>query len=202
MSHRRWNRLGAGVLGCLLVGTVASAQSQSEPLVIFDFEDSMQDWAIPDWAKEKEEDVGRVLSLSQEIASSGVGSLQLLADFPGEIWTGAYIEVFMHVTDWTPFSTMSIDVYLPPDAPTGLDARWILTVGDQWTWTEMNRSIPLTPGEWTTISVGLKPGSMDWKFFPDDNFRASVKKIGVRIESNKDPVYQGSVFVDNIRLAE
>jgi len=200
MSHRRWNRLGAGVLGCLLVGTVASAQSQSEPLVIFDFEDSMQDWAIPDWAKEKEEDVGRVLSLSQEIASSGVGSLQLLADFPGEIWTGAYIEVFMHVTDWTPFSTMSIDVYLPPDAPTGLDARWILTVGDQWTWTEMNRAITLEPGKWTTVTANLKPGSLDWKFFPDDNFRRDIRKVGFRVESNHKPVYSGPVYFDNIRL--
>ncbi len=123
-------------------------------------------------------------------------------DFPGERWTGAYIEHACQVTDWTSFGALSVSVYLPAVAPSGLTGRLILTVGDDWRWTEMNRALPLTPGEWTTITANLTPTSMDWKFFPDGQFRQRVDKIGLRIESNRGPTYSGPVFVDNIRLAE
>lgn len=191
------------IIGTWLIGlSLTAAPVGATEIVIYGFEGSPEGWVIPDWAKASADYVAQDFTVSQSQAGEGQHALELHADFPGGRWTGAYIEREVEVTDWMPFGRLSADVFVPADAPQGLTGKLILTVGDQWTWTEMNRSIPLTPGEWTTISVGLKPGSMDWKFFPDDNFRASVKKIGVRIESNKDPVYQGSVFVDNIRLAE
>ena len=192
---------GVGAVALVVLGLASGVSAQdAEPLTVFDFEGSLQDWAIPDWAKEKPEDVGRVLSTSQEVASHGKESLQLLADFPGETWTGAYIEVFMHVSDWSQFGTVSVDAYLPPTAPAGLAARFILTVGEQWTWTEMNRALPLEPGKWTTITANLKPGSLDWKFFPTDAFRKDIRKVGIRVESDKKPAYSGPIYFDNIRL--
>ena len=192
-----WRGLGALAVALVLGGSAAVA---GEPLTVYDFEEGLQDWSIPDWAKEKEEDVGRVLSHSTEVASHGKGSMQLLADFPGGTWTGSYVEVFMYVTDWSQFSTVSADVYLPPNAPTGLQGRFILTVSDQWTWTEMNRALRLEPGKWTTITANLKPGSLDWKFFPTDEFRKDIRKVGFRIESDKKPSYSGPIYIDNIRL--
>jgi hypothetical protein len=192
-------RTGLGALAAALV-LGASAAAQGEPLTIYDFEEGLQEWAIPDWAKEKEDDVGRVLSQSTETASRGKGSMQLLADFPGGVWTGAYVEVFMYVTDWSQFSAISVDVYLPPNAPTGLAGRIILTVGDQWTWTDMNRAVKLEPGKWTTITANLKPGSLDWKFFPTEAFRKDIRKVGFRVESDKKPAYSGPIYIDNIRL--
>jgi hypothetical protein len=93
-----------------------------------------------------------------------------------------------------------VDVYLPYNAPPGLKGRIILTVGEQWTWTEMNRGVALKPGQWTTVTAHLKPGSMDWKFFPDEQFRRDVRKIGIRIESDKTPTYRGPIFIDSVRL--
>lgn len=182
----------------LTIGPIVSAQEQG--LVIFDFEDNPQEWAIPDWATEGDGYVAETIEISQDVASHGAGSLQILAHFPGEKWTGAYVEVMMRVTDWGQFGAVATDVFLPPNAPRGLESRFILSVGDKWEWTEMNRAIPLEPGKWTTVSANLKPGSLDWKFFPTDMFRKDIRKVGIRIESNKRPVYSGPIYVDNIRL--
>jgi hypothetical protein len=172
-----------------------------EALVIFDFEGSLQEWAIPEWAKTSADYVGKDLLPSQDFASHGSGSMQLLVDFPGGgKWTGAYTELDMYVTDWTPFSAFAVDLYLPYNAPRGLQGRIILTVGEKWEWTEMNRAYPLEVGKWTTVKVNLKPGSLDWKFFPEEGFRKDVRKIGLRIESNREPTYQGPVFIDHVRL--
>jgi len=94
----------------------------------------------------------------------------------------------MGVTDWT-------------DAPRGLRARLILTVGDDWKWSESNKALRLTPGEWTVIKVSLLADSLDWRRFITDEFRSDVKKIGLRIESNGVP-YEGSIFIDNITLSD
>jgi hypothetical protein len=199
MNSMRW------VTAILLMGGVAAAAPASvtaEEIVIYGFEGSPEGWAIPDWAKSSADYVGQECLVSQEKAGEGRSALEVRADFPGERWTGVYVEREVEVTDWTPFGTLAVDVYLPPTAPEGLQGKLILTVGEEWTWTEMNQTVPLAPGTWTTLSANLKPGSMDWKFFPDEKFRGNVRKVGVRIESDKAPVYRGSVFLDNIRLSE
>ena len=179
----------------------AAPEPAGEALVMFDFErNNLEEWAIPDWAKEKPDNAGKDLVASTDFASHGQGSAQLMAEFPGRAWSGAYLERMMYVTDWSQFRAIAADIYLPYNVPEGLGARIILTVGEDWTWTEMNRTIPLKPDQWTTVTANLKPGSLDWKFFPDDAFRRDVRKIGIRIEANGPPAYTGPVFVDNIRL--
>ncbi len=198
-----WAGCVGGWLIGLLVGalTLPSAFASTE-IVIYGFEGSLEGWAIPDWAKASSDYVGEACRVSQTVADEGQQALELLTAFPGERWTGVYVERQVEVTDWSPFSRLKLDLYLPAEAPSGLGARVILTVGEQWVWTEMNRTIPLVPGQWTTVTVNLKPGSLDWKFFPDERFRQDVRKLGIRIESNRDPAYRGSVFLDNVRLAE
>jgi hypothetical protein len=67
----------------------------------------------------------------------------------------------------------------------------------------MSRSVPLVPGQWVTVSGSLEDGSMDWKRAEVNSaFRSDVRKIVVRIESNKRPVYSGPVYIDNIRLGK
>ncbi len=184
-----------------VMGVALAACAEDGALVIFDFEDTTQGWAIPEWALTSADYVGKALGASQQVASQGKGAVELTAEFPGGgRWTGAYAEIEMHVTDWTQFTAVAVDLYVPADAPAGLRGRIILTVGPDWTWTEMNRGIPLVPGQWTTVTANLKPGSMDWKFFPEDAFRGDVRKVGIRLESDKKPAYAGSVFFDTVRL--
>ena len=184
--------------GCWLL----AADVRAAEIVIYDFEDTLEGWTIPDWAQVSADYVGKELSVSTDKAEAGRSAMKLWAAFPGGRWTGAYVERQCEVTDWTPFGRLAVSVYVPAMAPVGLTGRIILTVGDQWTWTEMNRAIPLTPGQWTTLAANLTPESMDWKFLPDGQFRRRVDKIGVRIESDHGPAYSGPVFLDHVRLAE
>lgn len=187
-------------VGCAPV-VWADEQAASQNLMIFDFEGTAQEWDIPDWAKTSADYVGRSLSLSDDHASHGKTALDLHGEFPGAgKWTAAYVEREMNVNDWSMFQAIAVDVYLPANAPNGLKGRVILTIGENWQWTEQNRAVELTPGAWTTLTANFAPGSVDWKFFPDESFRKDVKKIGIRIESNKEPAYSGSVFVDHVRL--
>ena len=93
-----------------------------------------------------------------------------------------------------------MDVTLPPEAPAGLKAKLILTVGEEWEWTEMRRSIQLSPGQTTTITANLAAGSEDWKRTEvTDSFRKDVRKLAIRLESNK-PAFSGTFTIDNVRL--
>jgi len=199
MRVTAWRVWGAVGIVPLLIGPAVLAQEKE--LVIFDFEGDLQEWSIPAWAQAAADHVGSNLSPSQDFVSHGKGSLQLDVDFPGQgQWTAAYIEREMYVTDWSPFGAIAVDVYLPYHVLKGLKGRIILTVGEKWEWAEMNRAIPLKPDQWTTITANLKPGSLDWKFFPEEGFRKDVRKVGIRIESDREPAYRGLVFIDTVRL--
>lgn len=196
---RGWKHRGGLLFGCVFSVMVATEAAE---IVVYGFEGGLDGWAIPDWARTSGDYVARQVSVSQEYPEEGQSSLKLQTEFPGDRWAGAYVEREVEVTDWGAFGYVAVSIYLPADAPSGLQGRIILTVGEKWQWTEMNRGVPLEPGQWTTITADLKPGSMDWKFFPDEAFRKDVRKLGVRIESNQRPAYQGPVFLDHVRVGE
>ncbi|MFQ5953139.1 MAG: glycan-binding surface protein [Candidatus Omnitrophota bacterium] len=186
------------VVGLLFAGTSGHAQEE----VLFNFEDGLQGWEIPDWAYEKPDHVQQEIMVSDEYASEGDQSLEIMTDFPGGRWTGAIIEI-MQYFDWTDYGKIACDIYIPEGAPVGLKGKMILTVGDSWKWVEMSRSFPLKPGQWVTMSADLKPGSIDWRRVQvDDAFRQDVRKIDIRVESNNKPAYTGPIYVDNIRVTE
>ena len=179
-----------------------STFAQAEEKVVFGFEKDAQGWEIPEWALEQEDHVAKTVEQSKDVANEGAGALKVAASFPGKMWTAALIENFEYF-DWTPYKDISCDIYIPKDAPAGLKAKIILTVGENWKFTEMARSIPLVPGQWVTISANLLPGSEDWKkTVVDENFRKDVRKIAIRVESNKQPVYNGPIYIDNVKLTK
>ena len=174
----------------------------TEERVLDSFEKDEGGWEIPDWALEKDDHVAEKIEVSEDIASEGKQSLKVNCNFPGKSWTAAVVELEQFL-DCTPYRQIAVDVYIPKDAPLGLRAKIILTVGDDWKFTEMTRAIPLIPGEWVTIKGNIEPGSYDWKrTVPDESFRADIRKIVVRITSNKRPVYEGPVYIDNVRIGK
>ena len=190
---------GGGV-AWLLLGALPLALAAE--IAIYGFEGGLEGWAIPDWAKLSSDYGLKGVSVSKSVAQEGTAALELQVEFPGGRWTGAYVEREIEVRDWTQFRHLSVSLYVPPEAPTGLKGRIILTIGEAWQWTEMNRAVALQPGAWTSLAVDLTPASLNWKFFLDEEFRKDVRKLGVRIESDTQPVYHGSIFVDNVCLAE
>ena len=186
------------LVGLFLMGTAAYA----DEAVLFDFENGLQGWEIPDWAYEKPDHVQQEITVSEEFASNGASSLKMDTEFPGGRWTGAIIEI-MQYFDWTDYGKLECDIYLPADAPIGLKAKIILTVGDSWKWVEMSKAYALKPGEWVTLSADLMPGSIDWRRIQvDDAFRADIRKVDIRIDSNNKPAYTGPVYIDNIKVVK
>ena len=184
-----------------LVG-LFSTVARAEDKVLFNFEKDTQGWEIPDWALEQQDHVAKSIDIAKGVAKDGGNCLKIVADFPGKAWTAALIENSEYF-DWKAYKEVAVDFYIPKEAPAGLKAKIILTVGDNWKFTEMSRSIALKPGEWITISANILPGSEDWKkTVVDDAFRSDVRKIALRIESNKQPVYSGPIYVDDFRVVK
>ncbi len=172
----------------------------SEANVIFGFEDELPSWEIPDWCFEKDDYVAESIAVSKKFANEGNSSLEVMTSFPGGKWTAIYVEV-QEYFDFTLYETISADVYLPADASFGLKAKFILTVGQDWSWIEGSRQTKLIPGEWTTITVNVAAGSNDWRRTQvTEEFRSDVRKLGLRVESNMRPVYDGPIYIDNVRL--
>jgi hypothetical protein len=181
---------------------IRPAAAYPKEMMLYDFERDPQGWSIPDWAFAKKDYVAEEIGISEFQASSGRYALEMKVNFAGDTgWRGAYVERLIDVTDWSPFTHLSVDIFLPKDAPRGLRARIILTVGEDWRWTETNKAVILTPGEWTVIRVNLAPDSFDWRRFITDSFRSDVRKLGVRIETNGNIVYKGPIYIDNVKLS-
>lgn len=205
-------------LAAFSAGTAVCAEQ-----VLYGFEAGDQGWSIPDWANERADYVCKVAGVSTDFASEGTHSLKLMVDFPGKSWGAAIVEGEAPF-DLTKYSTLLCDVYIPEGAPSKIFARLIVKVGNEWKWTEMSRPPSLKPGEWTTVSADLKPGSKDWKRVEmidkvesdgkihgkvrkevvidiTDEFRQDVKSMALRVESDRKE-YSGPVYIDNIRVAE
>lgn len=189
----------------LITITLSSAPGAAfaKELVLYSFEKDPQGWEIPDWAFKKKDYVAEEMGVSEFQAGEGKYSLEVGVNFQGEPeWRGAYVERVIDITDWSPFNYLSADIFLPRDAPRGLRARIILTVGEEWKWTEMNRTIPLTPGEWTVMRVDLTQNSSSWRKYITDEFRSDVRKLGLRVESNGKIIYKGPIYIDNVKLSD
>ena len=168
--------------------------------ILYNFEVDEEGWEIPSWAADKSDHVAKSLATSDAIASNGKKSLELQSEFPGGMWAGSLIEI-EHYLDLSPYDIISADIYLPPDAPEGLRAKLILTVGENWKFVEMARSAKLEPGKWIKLSAKITEDSTDWKRTQvNQAFKSDVRKITLRIESNRKPVYSGPVYIDNISV--
>lgn len=175
----------------------------SREILLYSFEKDPEGWEIPEWAFGKKDHVAKEVGVTEFQASSGKYALEIGVDFQNvRSWQGAYVERIVDVTDWSQFNYLSADIFLPKDAPPGLRGRIILSVGEDWKWTEMNKAVLLIPGEWNIIKTDLTPNSMNWRRFVTDGFRGDVRKIGIRIESNGNVNYKGSVYIDNIKLSD
>ncbi|MDD5633899.1 MAG: hypothetical protein PHW46_01325 [Candidatus Omnitrophica bacterium] len=175
----------------------------TEERTFYDFEKADLDgWEVPAWSEGKTDYVAKKIQLSTQYASKGNSSMEIVTDFPGGNWTAALVEIQQYL-DISNYRVVRADIYLPKDAPLGLKAKLILTVGENWKFVEMSSSVPLIPGEWATITANIEPGSYDWKrIVPDEEFARDVRKIAIRIESNRQPKYSGNIYIDNVRCGK
>jgi hypothetical protein len=178
--------------------------------VLFSFEGSVQGWSIPDWAYCQGDHKARSVEISSEKAKVGDDSLEVSCEFPGDVWAAALVEINKDM-DLSEYDTISADIYLPRKAPKGLIvARFILTVGIGWHFTEMRYSVPLAPGKWTTVSAKLESEEVEkseWKGRKQKRLFHhihNVRKVAIRIEYDASPPYrigrkyEGPIYIDNV----
>ena len=181
---------------------VPSSAPITEERVYYGFEENLSGWEIPLWSQGKSDYVAEEILVSDEFSSHGDKSMKITSNFPGGLWAASLVEIQQYL-DLSPYRVVRADVYIPQDAPVGLKAKFILTVGENWKFVEMSRSVPLVPGEWIVLNANIEPGSYDWKrVVPDEDFARDVRKIAIRIESNRKPMYSGVLYVDNIRAGK
>ncbi len=167
-------------------------------VTLYDFEQDKQSWEIPVWALDKPDHVAKDISrVSFGKNGDASKSLQVNASFPGDAWSAAIVEVQQYL-DLTDHKSIFCYIFLPSHAPENLKGKIILTVGDDWIFTEMSRAINLSPGEWTKVEADISPGSRDWRRTQvDETFSSDIRKIAVRVES-AHVRYEGPFYLDNI----
>ncbi|MGB2631269.1 MAG: hypothetical protein WBD24_07290 [Candidatus Omnitrophota bacterium] len=188
----------------------ASSFSYASEEIKYDFEGSNKGWSIPDWAYYQGDHVAKEVEVSSKKASTGESSLAVMCEFPGNVWKAALVE-HLEDMDLSGKETISADIYLPKDAPKGIIvARFILTIGIGWHFTEMRYAVPLVPGRWTRIEAKLENDEVeksDWKGRKEKRLFHHihhVKKIAIRIEYDASPPYRvghkyhGPVYIDNV----
>lgn len=184
--------------------TAAATVTKSEVpavKVLADFEKGLGGWVIPDWQKPKADNATVSVALYDD-PENGIKAIDMSAKFLEGQWSGAYVEIEKQEGDYLSFmdyNTLLCDVYLPERAPADIRGEFILTVGPDWTWTEMREALPIKAGNWYTIKVDVSPASVAWKTRLTDDIRGDVRKLGIRISSDGIP-YTGPVYIDNVRL--
>lgn len=202
----------------LMIAVIACVISLHQPFafasgeICFDFEDGDEGWSIPDWALNQKDHKAISSEVSTDFAFSGTHSLKVMCDFPGTVWAAALVDKeFEKTVDLYGYHSISVDVYLPRNAPKDLIlARIILTVGDGWLFTEMRFPVMLQNGKWTTVSAKLESYEVPdpvWKGKGEKrlflNIR-KVRKVAVRIEYDiapphrLGPKYKGPIYIDNM----
>jgi len=180
---------------------VPSSAPITEEKTFYDFDSSdLNGWEIPLWTEEKTDYVAKNAQQSKDFATSGEYSMKVDTEFNTGLWAAALVEIEQYL-NLSAYRVISADIYLPVGAPEGLKAKMCITVGENWRFIEMSRSVPLVPGEWATITANIEPGSYDWKrIVPDETFAEDVRKLAIRVEVNRKPDYTGPIYIDNVRV--
>lgn len=181
--------------------------------ILYDFEQTVENWKIPDWAYYQDDHRAVELAPSEKKFSNGKSSLEVMCDFPGTKWAAALVELEKD-QDLSGYNTISADIYIPKKAPKGfMQARLILTVGIGWHFIEMRSPVPLIPGKWVHIEAKLdnaepdENSKSDWKGRKEKRLFKhidAIKKIAVRVEYDSAPPhrigprYKGPIYIDNI----
>ncbi|MFW5866356.1 MAG: DUF5060 domain-containing protein [Armatimonadota bacterium] len=111
--------------------------------------------------------------------------------------------------DWTGFTTLSFDLYFPPEMPATADVQVYLKDRHYW-WYQafpLHRAegerAKITPGEWMSFSIDISEDSSEWT--PGGHEKAwhrilhKPREFGIRIFS--DDRWQGAVLLDNVTLS-
>jgi len=157
----------------------------SEETLLNSFEQDIEGWKVADyWSG------GTGLTVSSEQATAGAQSLQLDATLSGTAWqeAGAFYTL-PAAADWSAFTQLAVDIYLPEGA-TDFIAQIFIKTGSDWTWAN-TPDTGLTAGGWTTLVADLSTmGDL-----------TQVREYGIKVGTSVT-AFSGGILVDNVRLQQ
>jgi len=128
------------------------------------------------------------------------GGLRIDADLPGEAGAGVVLAEDRGL--WHPFTHLSLRVFVPAEAPSGI--RLIVYLRDaDLNYFQHLRVGALPCGTWTELELDLTDRSRDWEpaghYMPWHGYcRQDVHEFGVKFLS--ETPHRGPLFVDRVRL--
>jgi hypothetical protein len=182
-------RAAAATFGLFACCAVATAQE-----VIFDFEQNVEGWGYTERVK------GRQAQVSAERGSLGSkSSLKFEASFPGQ----TEVSVPLQRANWSAYGEVSLNIYLPDDAPNTTQALLFVKDRDHL-WYQHLWSDYLRPGAWNHLRVPLAASAGAWEFRGhhkpwNDTSRLALLELGVRVFC-KDKPFSGAVYLDKVTL--
>ena len=111
--------------------------------------------------------------------------------------------------DWTGYTTLSFDLFVPPEMPATADLQVYLKDRHYWWYQSFplhraqGQRAKLTPGKWMSFSIDISADSSAWE--PGGHKKAwgealhKPREFGLRIFC--DAAWQGSVLLDNVTLS-
>lgn len=182
---------------------------KTEAVTLYTFNRDTEGWQMPDWPNGnrdpngvlyKPKQVGYPTATDENNKSALYVPVNLVSGKPSQAFVGT-----APGTDWSLIDAISVDVYLPKDAPQGLDAT-LYFMGNGWQWMLQKKDYILRPGEWTRIEAPLAGFQTDdaWDKTEQEIKAAltNVIEFGVRISNGKDgsSAYLGPVYLTRFRV--
>ncbi|MEA3488976.1 MAG: hypothetical protein U9R44_01355 [Candidatus Omnitrophota bacterium] len=192
------------IIIALFVSGVICINAYSQQKIVYNCEQYIRNWKIPEWSIMKDDHISPILALDKNFTEQGDLSIKLTVSFSGESWSAGIVET-EGLFDLTLYKAFSCEIYLSKPAPKGIEAR-IIIVTDKFKWIEMSDPVALSPGRRTTVSANLKHGNHSWRSEEGcvritDHLKATIRKIAIRIESNIVK-HEGPVYIDKITFVK
>lgn len=156
---------------------------------IWDFASDDGGWYL------SEEGRGIPLELDRPTTTSQRTALRVPLQMPGEV------DIVVHPdSDWTPYAGLTVQCYLPPDAPKGMQAIFYLRERDDL-WYEHLTTQTLLVGKPSRLEIDLDGRFHDWRTHgharPYDAYTPQrVRTFGLRFLGKE--AYDGPVYVEHI----
>lgn len=158
-----------------------------------------------DWVVSPLDPGTKSVQISGDRATAGSHSLAVTGTLPQSFGV-----TYMPWDDWTGYTQLSFDIFVPTGAPKEFDL-WVYLKDKQYYWyqTAPFRS-PTTgkplpgpkPGKWTTVKLDVSPTSTIWK--PGGHKKAwertlyYPREFGIRVFSRSK--WTGTICLDNVQL--
>ncbi|MFO8079072.1 MAG: DUF5060 domain-containing protein [Armatimonadota bacterium] len=111
--------------------------------------------------------------------------------------------------DWTGYTELSFDLFLPPEMPATADVQVYIKDRHYWWYQafplhrEGDERAQVTPGEWMSFTIDISEDSVEWQ--PGGHEKAwhrilhNPREFGIRIFC--DEQWQGAALIDNVTLS-